>query len=203
MPSAGPFHSTATDPNFPVRTAKIALTCARCPCPIAEAFAQLSSNSRAIQGMRTVVGPHRDGTPHVHVIVQKKNSAIPYRSLLLSFENAVYRCDIRTLSTKRCQLNWHTYLEKHGEPSVWGQYEAPVIAGTRTAQELIATARDTGVQEALSEYIEGGGLQHVSSVRRGLEIMIGPSDPAVRFVLPRLNILLRPCRCVYWVSSTK
>ena len=30
------------------------------------------------------------------------------------------------------------------------------------------------------------------SVRRGLEIMTAPSDPAVRFVPPRLNITLRP-----------
>ena len=132
---------------------------------------------------------------------KKRNSAIPYRSLLLSFENAVCRCDIRTLSTKRYQMNWQNYLDKYGEAAVWGQYEAPVLAANRAAQELIATARDTGVQEALTEYIEGGGgLQHVSSVRRGLEIMIAPSDPPVRFVPPRLNIRLWPWQERLWAQ---
>ena len=157
MPASGPFHDISTDSNFQVRTSKIALTYARCLVPIEEVFVQLSTNSKAINGMRGVVEPHRDGFPHVHVIVLKKNSAIPYRSLLLSYQNAVYRCDIQTLSCKRYQCNWHTYLEKHGDPSMWGQCEAPVIATSRTSQELIATARDTGIQEALHEYIEGVG----------------------------------------------
>ena len=162
LPPCGPFHDVSTDINFQVRTSKIALTYARCPVPIEEVYAQLSTNSRAINGMRGVVEPHRDGFPHVHVIVQKKNSAIAYRSLLLSYQNIVYRCDIRTLSTKKYQLNWHVYLEKHGVPTTWGNYETPVVSSSKTPQELIATARDTGIQDALHEYIEGVGGGYIT-----------------------------------------
>ena len=101
IPPAGAFLDTSTHVNFQVRTTKIALTYARCFVPLEEVFAQLATGSKAIRGMRGVIEPHMDGTPHVHVIVQKKNSAIPYRNFLLSYQNVVYRCDIRTLTTKK------------------------------------------------------------------------------------------------------
>ena len=192
LPSAGAFHDTSTHPNFQVRTTRIALTFARCPIALEEVFSQLAAGSKAIKGMRGVIEPHRDGTPHVHVIVQKRNSAIPYRNLMLQQQGVVYRCDIRTLSTKKYQLNWHEYVSKHSVPCNWGEYEVPLLKQTKTAQELVTTARDSGIPEALQDFIEGGGLQHVSAVRRGLEIMTTNGESTVRFVPPPLSLRLRP-----------
>ena len=157
LPAAGAFHDTSTHVNFQVRTTRIALTYARCPVPLDEVFSQLATGSRAIKGMRGVIESHRDGTPHVHVIVQKRNSAIPYRNLLLSHQGMIYRCDIRTLSTKKYQMNWHEYVSKHAVPTTWGEYETPVLKQTKTAQELVSTVRDSGIPEALQDFIEGGG----------------------------------------------
>ena len=58
---------------------------------------------------------------------------------------------------------------------------------------MLSTARDNGIPEALQDFIEGGEeLQHVSAVRRGLEIMTTNSDPQIRLIPPPLSITLRP-----------
>ena len=198
IPSAGTFLPTSTHLNFQVRTGRIALTYARCPIPIEDVFRQLSSCSTTIKGMRGVIEAHRDGTPHVHVIVQKSNSSIPYRSFILEHSGNLYRCDVRTLSTKKYQVNWHEYCAKHNEPSHWGDYQIPQHKLVKTSVELVATAVSAGIPEALSDFLEGGGgLQHISAVRKGLEIMTAP-EVTSRFVPPPLSITLRPWQNYLW-----
>ena len=196
LPAAGTFLGTSTHGNFQIRTARIALTYARCPIPVEDCFRQLASVSSTIKGMRGVVEPHRDGTPHVHIIVQKSNTAIPYRNLILEEGGILYRCDVRTLSTKKYQVNWHQYCAKHSDPSHWGDYQVPCLKLTKSSVELVATAVSAGIPEALQDFIEGGGgLQHVQAVRRGLEIMTAP-EATTRFVPPPIVYYSSPMATV-------
>ena len=200
IPAAGTLHDTSTHGGFQIRTARIALTYARCPIALESCFRQLASVSSTIRGMRGVVEPHQDGTPHVHIIVQKSNTAIPYRNLILEEGGLLYRCDVRTLSTKRYQVNWHHYCSKFSEPSHWGDYDVPVLKAAKSSVDLVATAVNAGIPEALQEFIEGGGaLQHVHGVRRGLEIMTA-SETTTRFVPPPLSLVLRPWQQYLWTK---
>ena len=200
IPAAGTLHDTSTHGGFQIRTARIALTYARCPIALESCFRQLASVSSTIRGMRGVVEPHQDGTPHVHIIVQKSNTAIPYRNLILEEGGLLYRWDVRTLSTKRYQVNWHHYCSKFSEPSHWGDYDVPVLKAAKSSVDLVATAVNAGIPEALQEFIEGGGaLQHVHGVRRGLEIMTA-SETTTRFVPPPLSLVLRPWQQYLWTK---
>ena len=74
-----------------------------------------------------------------------------------------------------------------------GDCKTPPLGPHRTAPELIETARSDGVHSALQDYVaQGGSLQFIPNLRRGLEIMTQPVETGPRFVPGRVNIVLRP-----------
>ena len=119
-PQGGAALDVVLNPDFNIRTAKIGLTCAQCPVPLVDAFRLLSAASRTTKGARGVEETHAGGGSHLHIIVQKSNSAIPLRSFILTQDGGDYRPDGRVLSTTKYQASWHFHLEKQGEPGTSG-----------------------------------------------------------------------------------
>ena len=210
----GKLVSSAGLSTYQVGAQAVGLTFPRCPVLLAEIFRNLAAN-KAFVGCRGVVERHSDGTPHVHVLLQKTRTTIPTDRHCCYFEGQVCRCHVSILSTRVHQQRWHVYLEKEGVPEQFGQYKVHI--GKKGDLELLELAQREEVSIALHEFVSSGGaLHHVPNMKRGLDLLTTEStDCEPRFRAPELNITLQPwqanlfdrlnetpvCRRICWVSG--
>ena len=124
--------------TYQVRAQAVGLTFLRCSGPLAEIFRNLAANKEFVE-CRGVVDRHSDGTPHVHVLLQKTHTTISVDRLCCYFVGQVCRCHVRILSTRVHQQRWHVYLEKEGVPEQFGHYKVPV--GKKGDLELLELAQ--------------------------------------------------------------
>ena len=170
-------------PGF--RNQHVLFTYVRCACPLSSALDQLQSHG-AVTGCRGVVESHKDGTPHLHIYVQKSKTMLSWNQVTVRYSGMSWRPHARVLSTQWHRYNTYLYLEKEGVPQQSGRFCPPLkpskAKGIPSGQELLTIATGTSVDLAIQEYVaQGGSMSSVVSVRRGLESMLEPPAPVSRF----------------------
>lgn len=168
---------------FTLRAKRVGLTYAQCPIPPEEA-AKMLMGVKGTVGLRVAAEKHADGTPHLHVFLQKGQERKDGNVYDLTFEGKTYHPNIRPLKSAKHACNWHFYIEKESKPVQAGTYKVPALGGRgKKAVDLLKTATTSGVDEALKEYIENDGkLERVAQVETGLRRMLQPAAKKPRWL---------------------
>ena len=90
-----------TAPGF--RDQHVLLTYVHCTCPLVSALDQLQCHA-AVTGCRGVVESHKDGTPHLHVYVQKTKSLLSWSQVTIKYSGMSWRHHARVLFDKLAPL---------------------------------------------------------------------------------------------------
>lgn len=167
---------------FTLRAKRVGLTYAQCPIPPEQAAKMLMGVKGTI-GLRVAAEKHADGTPHLHVLLQKGQERKDGDAYDLIYEGKTYHPNIRPLKTTKHACNWHFYIEKESKPVQAGTYKVPSLGGRgKKAVDLLSTATTSGVDAALKEYIENDGkLERVTQVEAGLRRMLEPTKKKPRW----------------------
>lgn len=163
------FHTAAT---------RLGLTYARCTMDPKALLQKLVEQPWCLGG-RAVRETHADGTPHVHVFLQKKRTKVSGTA----FDVNGFHPNIRPMKTQAHAVHWHFYLEKEGRPVQCGVYKVPTMGGRgKKGVDILKDAQKDGVKVALEKYIEAGGqVEKVPMVQKGLEIMLAPEQKKARW----------------------
>ena len=117
-PSLGPAQAySISAPGF--RNQHVLFTYVHCNCPLLSALEQLQVHA-AVNGTRGVVELHADGTPHLHMYVQKSKSLLTWTQVTIRYSGMSWRPHARVLSTAWHKYNTFVYLEKEGTPNKRG-----------------------------------------------------------------------------------
>ena len=153
-----PVSYTCASPG--IRNQAVLLTYARCVCPLQSLLEQLQGY-KSVSGCRGVVESHKDGTPHVHVYMQKSKTLMTWEKLSVQHGGVRFRPNVRVLRTHWHQWNAFEYLSKEGTPIETGRFMSPVCprrgSGQSSGSELLAIAAETTVEQAVHQYVAEGG----------------------------------------------
>ena len=108
-----------------IRNMAVFLTNATCFCSLDVAMDRLQSY-RPVHGCRGVVESHRDGTPHLHISVQKSKTQLTWDRPTIEHGGVRYRLDVRAPhggAPIPCAPSF--FLDREGEPRVTGRYQPP------------------------------------------------------------------------------
>ena len=108
-----------TAPGF--RNQHVLFTYVHCTCPLLSALEQLQCHA-AVTGCRGVVESRKDGTPHLHVYVQKTKTLLSWNQVTVKFAGMSWRPHARVLATMWHRYNTYLYLEKEGVPQQTGRF---------------------------------------------------------------------------------
>ena len=179
-----------------IRNMAVFLTCARCFCLRGVAMDRLQWY-RPVYGCRGVVESHRDGTPHLHIFVEKSKTQLTWDQLAIEHAGVRYRPNVRALLTAEHQYNVHVYLDKEGEPRVTSRYQTPACPFRRGSRSTSSEPR-CGFRELSGNGcapIRGrrrGRISQVVNVARGLRALMEPVAPPPRFNPSEPDIVLCP-----------
>lgn len=165
---------------FDLRVRRVGLTYPKCDLDPKVAAAQLMKVNGTI-GLRCAREQHADGTPHLHVFLQRKQHQVKDgREFDLQGENKSFHPNIKKLKTALHAVHWHFYLEKESTPVVCGTYKMPSLGGKKTKltqEAILDTASREGIDAALHRCIKEGDvkLDRITQVEGGLERMLRPA----------------------------
>lgn len=165
--------------EFSTRAQYIGLTYSRCDVS-AEEMAKHLVQLKAVKGVEVSHELHKDGGDHLHAMVFKTRAEVKgCRFFDYTKGDQTFHPNIHSLNGGMDVLKWHRYIQKEERAHVEGEFKPPqACSRKRKAGDLVAAAKEQGVDAVLSQMIEEDSLplDKVQSVKKGLEIATEKKD---------------------------